>query len=469
MPTPARTVGVLVLGDVGRSPRMQYHALSLATCFPTTRVLLIGYRGERCIPDVERRPQQIVPLLMRAEVLPAGARRVLPYAVYALLKAALGLLQLVWTLLFLAPRADVLLMQTPPAIPTLAAAWLVRAVRGTTLVVDWHNLAFSVMVQNAGLRAAHPLVRAARAYERTFAAAADAHLCVTGAMAAWLRERWGVDAHVLHDRPPAFFRRLAERERHELLLRIRPQLDVGLHGAPLGGADGHGYWGDDLTPWTRGEGGAVCRREGAPAIIVSSTSWTPDEDFSLLVDALVALDTALERQRDLAGPSATPRRARVVALVTGKGPLKASYECRFAELGLRHVAIGTLWLEPSDYPGLLGSADVGVSLHTSTSGLDLPMKVLDMFGCGLPVCARAFACLPELVTHGANGLVFSSAAELAEQLLSLLAPSDAAAAALRELRDGVAAAEAERPRWDQNWRAIAAPLFASVSAEQLPS
>jgi len=39
-----RSVQVVVLGDIGRSPRMQYHALSIAK--HGGRVFLIGYQGE---------------------------------------------------------------------------------------------------------------------------------------------------------------------------------------------------------------------------------------------------------------------------------------------------------------------------------------------------------------------------------------------------------------------------------------
>ena len=31
-------------------------------------------------------------------------------------------------------------------------------------------------------------------------------------MQAWLRAQWGVEARVLHDRPPAFFRPLPQQE-----------------------------------------------------------------------------------------------------------------------------------------------------------------------------------------------------------------------------------------------------------------
>uniref|UniRef100_A0A8C6YBP8 Uncharacterized protein n=1 Tax=Naja naja TaxID=35670 RepID=A0A8C6YBP8_NAJNA len=47
----AGRVAVLVVGDLGRSPRMQYHALSLAR--RGRRVAFLGYAGESSSPPPE--------------------------------------------------------------------------------------------------------------------------------------------------------------------------------------------------------------------------------------------------------------------------------------------------------------------------------------------------------------------------------------------------------------------------------
>ena len=55
----------------------------------------------------------------------------------------------------------------------------------------------------------------------------------------------------------------------------------------------------------------------------------------------------------------------------------------------------------------IGSADLGVCLHSSSSALDLPMKVVDMFGSGLPVAAYSgYESFDELVKEGVNGCGF---------------------------------------------------------------
>jgi len=82
---------------------------------------------------------------------------------------------------------------------------------------------------------------------------------------------------------------------------------------------------------------------------------------------------------------------RIVCGGCREGPLRGHWERKMASLRLQRVALRTLWLEPGDYPRILGSADLGVSLQHSSSGWTCPWKVVDMFGCSLPVCALAYS------------------------------------------------------------------------------
>jgi beta-1,4-mannosyltransferase len=87
-------------------------------------------------------------------------------------------------------------------------------------------------------------------------------------------------------------------------------------------------------------------------MLVSSTSWTEDEDFSILLDAL-----SIYEQRARAARGRLPR---VLMFVTGKGPLRELYmrKARCLQDGegdpWQWVHIISTWLEPEDYPLLLG-------------------------------------------------------------------------------------------------------------------
>jgi beta-1,4-mannosyltransferase len=398
-------VTTVVLGDLGRSPRMQYHAEALAA--HQVDVDVIACAGSALHAELAAQPR------ITCHLLPPARERSLPRALLlpaAAVRAVAQALRLVWLFLVVIRKPDVILVQNPPAVPTLLIALLAARLRRARLVVDWHNLGWAVLALGVGAR--HPVVAAARWYEATLGRRADAHLCVSDALRAELAGRFRIaPVAVLRDRPAARFAPLSPDARRAARRRLLDRLGLA---AP------------------------------EPAIVVSPTSWTRDEDFDLLLDAV-------RRCEELVAGRAFPE---VLVLLTGRGALRARFEARAAGLPGRRLHVRTLWLEPDDYPRVLGAADLGLCLHRSASGLDLPMKIADLQGAGLPVCALDYGpCLDEMLRHDDTGLRFPDAETLARQWVELLSGFPGATPWLDRLRARVEAVRGTT--WRAGWEAEA--------------
>ena len=141
----------------------------------------------------------------------------------------------------------------------------------------------------------------------------DSNFTVTKAMKTELESQGAQNISILYDKPHPRFQKLEADEKKEFLQRIStsiPELKGALE-KPL---------------------------------IVSSTSWTEDEDFGILLDAL-----KICRDRNLA----------LTVAITGKGPQKDFYKQQIKKLDMKNIDIVTPWLEIEDYPKLLGAATLG--------------------------------------------------------------------------------------------------------------
>ncbi|XP_059835647.1 chitobiosyldiphosphodolichol beta-mannosyltransferase isoform X3 [Hypanus sabinus] len=395
-----RAVCVLVMGDLGRSPRMLYHSLSLAR--HGFSVTAVGYPGSKPHKDVLHNDKIKIVYLTEITTVTKFGPKIFQYGV----KIIVQTLQICYALLKINPPSYMLL-QNPPGLPAIAAVWVVCLLRGSKFIIDWHNYGYTIMGLTHGDH--HPVVQIAKWYEHFFGKLSDANLCVTKAMREDLRVNWSIKTESV----PSNLEQTAFTE---------------------------------LNTYT----GNITHIRGRPALLLSSTSWTEDEDFSILLKALE------EYERFITSGSKLPS---LVCAITGKGPLKKYYTNLIEKMHFKYVHICTPWLEAEDYPVLLGSGDLGVCLHKSSSGLDLPMKVVDMFGCRLPVCALDFQCLPELVKHEENGLIFKNSHELAEQLKLLFTDFHNEGNKLGVFKRNLK--EAKMVQWDENWDEMVLPLLAS--------
>ncbi len=413
---------------------MQYHAMSIAK--HGGRVDLIGYLESDIHPDILANGSTIKTHALSGipKILQTKDKRL--FFLYGPLKVLFQIWTLWIVLGYKTKPARWMLVQNPPSIPTLFIAHIICFLRHTRLVIDWHNFGYSILALKLGNK--HPLVVASRLYEWVFARSADAHFCVTNAMARVLKEDYRITREIrpLHDRPASSFRPHDEAQRSAFLDRLPDLLSPNSNRLRESG-DMQRLIGDVKI--------------GKSKLLVSSTSWTPDEDFSILLNALM-------NYSDLAMTS-HPELPEIFVIVTGKGPQKADFLSKVESLKavekLEMVTIETGFLSTDDYAKLLASADLGVSLHMSSSGVDLPMKVVDMFGAGLPVVGWGdFEAWPELVHEGLNGKSFSDTAGLQAVLMQLFGGDELL---LRRLKEG--AKEEGKKRWDEEWDSVAADLF----------
>lgn len=399
---------------------MQYHAASLAEAGHD--VDLVGLEGAPPQSAVATHPR-VTCHRLRDRSFPGRAKGGIKRFVAGSIARAAGQARRLFFMLMRLPKPDVILVQNPPAVPTLAVAWLVARLRGARLVIDWHNLAHTVAAVRLG--ESHRAVKALSRSERRWARRADGHLAVSKALADWLSTKYGVTASVVYDRPGAAF------------TRTMPSAAVAM--------------------WTKVATEARLDTDRVP-LVVCPTSWTLDEDFDLLLEALERADRHLGRHAppDLRLPA-------LVVILTGRGVLREAFEARAHRRAFTTIAVRTHWLDPADYPVLIGMADLGLCLHQSSSGLDLPMKVADFRGAGVPVAAFDYApVLGEVLTNGREGVTFRDPGELANLLVTLATRAIAPASALGRSQAWLFENPAER--WDTQWQAAALPALRAREA-----
>lgn len=406
-----RTISIFVLGDLGHSPRMNYHARSFSKL--EYFVNLCGY--------LESQPPVEIIDDINIELYPIAAIKNtsnLPYILFALRKISAQVLQLV-KLLFKFRGSEYIMIQNPPSIPILFIAIVFIKIfsRETKLIIDWHNLNYSILnlkFQNEE----HYLVKFLKNYERILGKYADLNITVTKKMKEFLIEEFGIKKKkiiTLHDRPAEQFVPFSGNPKSKIELMNSFDLFNSIE--------------------------AIEKYK----VLVSSTSFTPDEDFNILLDALKKYDTSLN---SLLPP--------ILLIVTGKGPLKNQFNRRVEELQfLKNVIIKSAWLSFEDYPTILSLADLGISLHTSSSGIDLPMKIVDFFGVGVPVISLNFPAIDELVKDEVNGFVTKNNKDYSikesDEIYRLLIKVFSDSNQLAKIKKG--AIEESKKRWDQNWDA----------------
>lgn len=257
---------VVVIGDIGRSPRMQYHCHSLLQ--HGYKVNVIGYLETLPIDELNTNSDfKIVPLKPPPDINLPSVPKYLFKCLWIALTLFVALIKCV-----VLTKSNILLYQNPPAVPGLIVACFVCTLSRCKLILDWHNYTHSILALS--LPQNHIIVKLSKTIERLFGRLSYANFCVTKAMQQDLKNNFKINAVVLYDRPFSKFKSITLKDKHNLFVKLSdsyPELKNG----------------PTSTVFTNeNELGIVEYIQGRSALLVSSTSWTQDEDFGILLAAL---------------------------------------------------------------------------------------------------------------------------------------------------------------------------------------
>lgn len=192
-----RNVCVIVLGDIGRSPRMQYHVHSLLR--HKFNVDLIGYVDTQPMDEITN------DALVNIQRLVPFPELNLPKMLTYIFKSLWQMLSL-FIALFSIRRPDTILCQNPPGIPTLFVCYAYCCLfKRCKFIIDWHNYTYSILALGASDSDEAPtseaitansqrrIVRIAKWWESYFGRKSSHNFCVTEAMRDDLKEQWNIE------------------------------------------------------------------------------------------------------------------------------------------------------------------------------------------------------------------------------------------------------------------------------------
>ena len=392
-------VAILVVGDLNRSPRMLNHCIALSEAFPNiNEISLIGYNGGDIRSDISNNSK------IKQYHIHQGINRILRklprlfFIFVALIKIILQTLSLTW-ILFRIPKFKFLILQNPPGIPSMLICWIMCKFRGAKFIIDWHNYGYTILKVN---NRPNFIVKMACKYEKYLGRKSDLNFCVSQAEKRDLKKEFNVEAICLPDRPvKGLFKFLNQEEANNLYKNYPNELYSLI---------------DSHLPENK---------DNKPIVMISSTSWTPDEDFSMLLDAFIKTEELIKESiEDKSNKNiyniTQDKIKKILFLITGRGPMRDKFMQKVSQANLKFFEVKSIWLESDDYPKLLSLVDLGISLHYSSSGIDLPMKVVDMFSGCLPVASIYYETINELVKENTNGFLFKNSKDLSKILKNVI-------------------------------------------------